>query len=521
MMKKFLKKSKGVTLIALVITVAIILILANVLIYNVSGNLRTTKLTNMQADIENLRDKVSIYYSQYGMIPADTTIEYTNVENIKSISEATDTGAFYVIDLGAMENVSLNYGKDYEKIRNGEATTQEQINSLTDIYIINSTSHNIFYVQGIETDGETFYTDYSEEDKDSVPVEMRDTIKEIKFASASVYILTKDGELWVVGRNEYGELGLGDTTDRNVFQQVDIPKLKHIYANMYCVFAMTEDDEIYAWGENNYGQLGLGDTTNKLLPTKLDITDVKEIYPYWQHNVLMKNDGSIWSAGMNSQGQLGLGDTTNRSTFTKINIDNVKDVKVGTEHTMVLKNDETVWTTGYGGYGALGLGNTSSKTTFTKTSLTDVKQIVNGRCETVVLKNDGTVWGCGYNLRGELGQGNTTQQINFVKIPVENVKEIKCEYSTVLAITNDNKIYGWGMNDHSQIDGKTEEHILSPQEMIIDDWKEIYVAGQGNIFIKKNDNTLWGRGENNFGELGQGNFQEIYTDFVRIDYLKK
>lgn len=172
MMKSLIKKSKGVSLISLVITVAVILILTNVVVYNATDSLRATKLSNMQADIENLRDKVSTYYAQYGMIPADTSIAYTNTSHINSISEATDTGHFYVIDLAAMENVTLNYGKDYEKIRSGQATTQDQINQLTDLYIINGTSHNIFYVDGIEAGDETFYTDYSAEDKDKVAVKL-------------------------------------------------------------------------------------------------------------------------------------------------------------------------------------------------------------------------------------------------------------------------------------------------------------------------------------------------------------
>ena len=173
MMKSLIKKNKGVSLISLVITVAVILILTNVVVYNAADSLRTTKLSNMQADIENLRDKVSTYYAQYGMIPADTSVEYTNTSHISSISEATDIGPFYVIDLAAMENVTLNYGRDYEKIRSGEVTTQEQVNQLTDLYIINGTSHNVFYVAGIESGDETFYTDYSAEDTDKVDADLR------------------------------------------------------------------------------------------------------------------------------------------------------------------------------------------------------------------------------------------------------------------------------------------------------------------------------------------------------------
>ena len=124
-MKVFLKENKGVNLISLTIAVTVILILTGIIIVNSVSSLKSNKLRNMQADIDNLRDKVSNYYSQYGEIPADRNIEYTNTSHINSISDAVDTGDFYVINLAAMENVTLNYGKDYEKIRNGEATTEE------------------------------------------------------------------------------------------------------------------------------------------------------------------------------------------------------------------------------------------------------------------------------------------------------------------------------------------------------------------------------------------------------------
>ena len=175
-MKKFLKSQKGINLISLSIAVMIILVLTGMIIYNVKDNLKLEKLRAMQSDIENLRDKVSSYYSQYGEIPADRTAEYTNIENIENagvISEAVDTGNFYVIDLSFMENITLNYGEDYEKIKSGEAANVEEINALTDLYIINDSSHNIFYVDGIEIDGERFYTDYTKEDVDTEAVAMR------------------------------------------------------------------------------------------------------------------------------------------------------------------------------------------------------------------------------------------------------------------------------------------------------------------------------------------------------------
>ena len=165
MMKNVLKNEKGLNLISLTVSVMVILILTGIILYNVKDNLGVQNLKNMQSDIGNLRDKVSAYYVEYGQIPVDT--KYTNVENIDVISEAVDTGDFYIIDLAAMENVTLTYGRDY-----GNIGTVEDVNTLKDLYIINETSHNIFYVRGINLDGETFYTDYTKESADKVAVEI-------------------------------------------------------------------------------------------------------------------------------------------------------------------------------------------------------------------------------------------------------------------------------------------------------------------------------------------------------------
>ena len=70
MMKKFLKESKGITLISLSIAVIIILIITSAIIYSLTANLGIQKLRNLQTDIENLREKVSEYYAQYGDITA-------------------------------------------------------------------------------------------------------------------------------------------------------------------------------------------------------------------------------------------------------------------------------------------------------------------------------------------------------------------------------------------------------------------------------------------------------------------
>ena len=374
-------------------------------------------------------------------------------------------------------------------------------------YVVNYDNGYVISTEKFEFNGEETYT------TDEVE------IKQLATASGSLYILRSDGTLWSVGSNQYGQLGIGNTDNKNTFQQIKLFNVRKIYSSIYCPFAITENNEIYTWGYNEYGQLGLSDTENKLVPTKLEVVDVKEIYPYWQHTILMKNDGTIWGTGLNVNGQLGLGNYKNRTEFTKIDIDNVKDVKLGNEHTIILKNDETVWTAGIGTHGELGLGDAIRVNKFTKTELTNVKQIVDARTETIVLKNDGTVWGSGYNENGELGIGETGQQNTFKKALIENVVELKCNYSTVIAKTMDGKIYGWGWNEYFQFGLDNNENLLIPQELPYENVKDIYTAGVENTFIIKKDGNLWGCGLNSHGQLAQGNF-DSYEGMIRIDFIK-
>ena len=172
-----IKKENGVTLIALSIAVIIILTITGMIIYSARDNIYIRNLTNMQNDIANLRDKIAEYYAEYGDIPAKT--EYPDISNLQSagIIGANDTGKFLIIELEYLSGLTLNYGEDYETYKSGDYTN---LGDLTDIYIINETSHNIFYVEGIRVkENDTtkmYYTDYTEGDTEAV--ELKDVQNE-------------------------------------------------------------------------------------------------------------------------------------------------------------------------------------------------------------------------------------------------------------------------------------------------------------------------------------------------------
>ena len=119
-------------------------------------------------------------------------------------------------------------------------------------------------------------------------------------------------------------------------------------------------------GYNSYGQLGLGDTSNRNTFTQI-ADKIKSVYYGDRHTIILKSDGTLWACGYNGYGQLGLGDTANRNIFTQIttNADDIKLICCGLYHTLILKNNSTLWGCGNNNYGQLGLGNVARRTTFT------------------------------------------------------------------------------------------------------------------------------------------------------------
>lgn len=169
-----IKIDNGITLISLSIAVIIVLIITGMILYSATDSIYIENLTNMQNDIANLRDKVSLYYLEYGGIPVQT--EYPDITNLKDagVIGANDTGKFFVLELEKLDGLTLNYGKDYEIYKEKDYT---KLTDLTDIYIINEDSHNIFYVKGIRVieNGTTqmYYTDYTKGDQEIVELKNR------------------------------------------------------------------------------------------------------------------------------------------------------------------------------------------------------------------------------------------------------------------------------------------------------------------------------------------------------------
>lgn len=131
-----MKKNRGVTLLVLAITIAVMLIIVGTITFNVNNINKTQELDKLYTDLNILRDKVNSYYLKYGSLPVSS--EYQQISKIPVTElNPNDSGKYYVIDVSELQNLTLR-------------TT-----GIT--FIINEETHTIYAPDGVTVEGITYY----------------------------------------------------------------------------------------------------------------------------------------------------------------------------------------------------------------------------------------------------------------------------------------------------------------------------------------------------------------------------
>jgi alpha-tubulin suppressor-like RCC1 family protein len=183
-----------------------------------------------------------------------------------------------------------------------------------------------------------------------------------------VLAIKTNGTLWARGYNNVGQLGQGDRINRSEFVQVGSDTNWTMAVSGYmqsvngAVLAVKTNGTLWAWGGNNFGGLGLGDTTPRSSPCQVGSGIDWKYVASGYLSLAIKTNGTLWSWGQNNlYGCLGLGDiTTNRSSPVQIGGGtDWKVVRVSSSVGMsaAIKNDGTLWSWGYNAEGGLGLGD--------------------------------------------------------------------------------------------------------------------------------------------------------------------
>ncbi|XP_010113670.1 PREDICTED: probable E3 ubiquitin-protein ligase HERC3, partial [Chlamydotis macqueenii] len=175
--------------------------------------------------------------------------------------------------------------------------------------------------------------------------------------------LSRGGELFSWGQNTHGQLGLGRQTalQPQLVKRLKGISLAQIAAGGAHSMTVSLSGAVYSWGKNDFGQLGLGDTEDRSYPSYVEALE------HWKtvfiscgadHTAVLSKDGLVCTFGAGGAGQLGHNSTRNELTprvVAELWGARVSQIACGRQRTLVyVPSLDEVYSFGSGEEGPLG-----------------------------------------------------------------------------------------------------------------------------------------------------------------------
>ncbi|RYZ60225.1 MAG: hypothetical protein EOP07_01500 [Proteobacteria bacterium] len=311
------------------------------------------------------------------------------------------------------------------------------------------------------------------------------------------------------GRNDFGQLGTGDTTGltSGTTEALNLTTVVDIEAGSHHACAKTLSNQVYCWGYNAFGQVGNGSTTNRPSPTLIsNLSDISDIGLGSNHSCAVNSTGSTFCWGLNTGSQLGDGSTSNR--FAPVEITSAAgsvQIDGGDDFTCSRLNSGTMMCWGKNGFGQLGRGNnTDASTAAAVVNLTGVTDFSTGAGQ-VCAKTSSTTYCWGNNEWGQLGN----DALNGLNTP-NDIPSLSAATTIAMGDTYGCALFSgiakcWGSNSRGQLGVGAADLRLFPVQVQ-------GVAGTNSAGTKIatglghtcsiSGTSLYCWGNNNYGQLG-------------------
>ena len=237
-------------------------------------------------------------------------------------------------------------------------------------------------------------------------------------------LVTKEGKLMAFGYNYRGQLGLGNTSSEHAPRPVRTLLSRRVITaacSYHHSMVLCSDGAVFSFGRNEFGQLGHGDTIDKKTPHQVPNlpNGIISLSCGQFHSVLLTSAGQVYSCGKNDYGQLGLEGVEVAKYFTLVTLvpetESIVQIYCGYYHTLFLSQNGVVYGCGRNDHGQLGLGHSQMRMFGCNAvpSLRDknVISIAAGCYHSVVNTSNGMLYVFGRNNHGQLGTGDLEERL--------------------------------------------------------------------------------------------------------------
>lgn len=317
-------------------------------------------------------------------------------------------------------------------------------------------------------------------------------------------VMLVDGELYVCGFNDFGQLGTGDEDQRNEPTRVQIPGAISIVkavcgGNHTVVIYKKSDNKNYAvsMGNNLRGQLGQNNILNNHItqPTpvvdgsNVELSDIRDVVCGESFTLFVVDNSSgsggdiLYGCGDNQYGQLGMGldisgnrivDEYEYAYPIRTYANGITNIQAGANFTYLLESGN-LYSVGDNASGQLArtLGGTD-----TFSSVFDLTTVINptdfiyfscGREHIAAFKNDKVIL-VGSNLDGRIGVDNTTStdttnilELDFVSPIATAFNLVSCGGQHTMIAFDSLVLCGFGENTSGQLGNGSNTSTYQPQ----------------------------------------------------------
>lgn len=156
-----MNNKKGISLIALIITIVVLSIITATVVVSISGSSSDANLVALESDMSQIKDNVYVYYNQNGKYPLLNENEALTKDEINASTNSLYKKSSYndgFYNQATLQNDDIFYKIDLDKIDILETKRGKGKDTSLDYYILALPSGNIYYMQGLEYNNEVKYS---------------------------------------------------------------------------------------------------------------------------------------------------------------------------------------------------------------------------------------------------------------------------------------------------------------------------------------------------------------------------